>query len=114
MSRRTSLFGLAGVLLMAGVCATSAAAQSSSPHQVLINTAAVSETNVLFVSGANFGNNPQVFLAGTRLEVLTVSADGALLSARIPGWRPGGSYLLHISTGNGATRNATFAVTIGY
>ena len=110
MSNRTALALFFCVL----AAALPAAAQgSSSSHQLLITAAAVSDSNVLFLSGANFGEQPDVYVGDQELEVLSVSADGKLLSARMGGPLAPGTYLVHVSAGQGRSQNASFAVTVG-
>lgn len=82
-----------------------------SPNQVVI-TAAVIDSGVVHINGVNFGANPRVFLGGIPLGGVAVNATGTGIVALDPVLPPG-TYLLHVSTGNGTPQNGTFNLTVG-
>jgi uncharacterized membrane protein len=99
-----------------GVTVSTAHAQTTPPRsavQLVITAAALSDSNVLFLSGLNFGTAPQVYLSDTALEVLNVSPDGTMLTARVAEALAPGTYLVHVSRGSGRPENGAFAVTVG-
>jgi hypothetical protein len=98
---------------LTGTIAQGQTAPTSSPQQLVITAAAVSDSSVLFLSGFNFGESPAVYLADTALEVLNVSPDGTMLSASLQVALVPGTYLVHVSRGPGRPHNGSFAVTVG-
>lgn len=104
---------LTPALLLAAAIAVPLAAQTQ-PNQVTI-TAAAADANqtTIFVEGRNFAAGAQVFLAGTPLGGVVVAGGGTALSAALPPGVAPGTYQLHVSNGNGTSKNAYFDVTLG-
>ena len=128
MLRKNWYFAHCVAAMVCGIfLATPAAAQGKAPGpQLVVSAATVAPSpatfaafdagisgDTLFLSGQNFGNVPSVYLAGQQLTVLSVSPDGALLTARIGSPLPPGSYLLQVSRGPASTQNASFIVVVG-
>src|SRR5690349_7318009 len=87
-----------------------AIAQTNNPNAVAIS-AAIPDGATLYISGVNFGSSQNVFLSGIPLAH-TVNQAGTEITAELPSLVPG-TYLLHVSRGNGTSQNATFNVAIG-
>ncbi len=117
MSRHSQFVRRAVLVFVAlGLMGAVARAQSvttSASHQLVISAAALSDSNVLFLSGANFGPAPDVYVGDAPAELLNVSADGTMLTARVPVVLSPGTYLVHVTRGTGRPANGTFAVTVG-
>ena len=79
--------------------------------QLVIRAASANAASVA-IDGVNFGLTPVVFLGGLPLAGVQVNADGTEITANNPGFPPG-TYLLHVSRGNGVPDNGTFNLTIG-
>lgn len=102
--------GLCLVLLLA---ADQGYAQlGSGPPTQLVITAVTTTGASITIRGVNFGAAPNVFVAGMPLAGVTVNAAGTQITAQLPALAPG-SYLLHVSRGNGQPQNGTFNLTIG-
>lgn len=110
MSRR---FAGAWFVFTLAISITHTSAQSGKvpPTQVVITAAAV-DGRFVQISGVNFGASPAVFLGGVPLDGVAVNAAGTGIVALDPGLAPG-TYLLHVSTGNGQPQNGTFNLTLG-
>jgi hypothetical protein len=78
----------------------------------LIIRAASADAGHIYVAGVNFGAGPTVFLGGLPLGGVSVNSAGTDITAINPGF-PAGTYLLHVSRGNGVPDNGTFNLTIG-
>lgn len=106
----SALILILAVILSSGSQAAAQLGQSS-PSYVVITAAAADDTFIQ-IQGVNFGSSPVVFLGGIPLGGVTVSNNGTHITALNPAF-PSGTYLLHVSTGNGASQNGTFNLTIG-
>ena len=82
------------------------------PHNQVVVAAAVVEGGVVRIAGVNFGASPSVFIGGVPLAGVAVNPTGTGIVALDPAFPPG-TYLLHVSTGNGQVQNGTFNLTIG-
>jgi hypothetical protein len=82
------------------------------PAPQLIVRAASADAGHIYVAGVNFGDAPTVFLGGLPLGGVSVNSAGTDITAINPGFPPG-TYLLHVSRGNGVPDNGTFNLTIG-
>ncbi len=108
--RRTITIGLCLSLLLAA--ADGHAQLGKVSQNQLVITAVRPDSTTITIAGANFGSSPAVFLNGMPLDGVTVNAAGIQITATLP-ILPAGTYLLHVSTGNGTPQNGTFNVTIG-
>lgn len=86
------------------------AAQTNNPNAVHIS-AVTSDGANLYISGVNFGTPQNVFLSGIPLAH-AVNPAGTEIVAQLPALGPG-TFLLHVSRGNGVSQNSTFHVTLG-
>ena len=93
--------------------AASSSASSSSVNQMEIDSAvADAHSNILTITGDNFGNaTPSVTLNDMSLTV--ISSSDTMIQATIPPHFSAGSYRLEVSTGTGTPFNDFFDVTIG-
>ena len=99
-----------GVFALLG--APVAAQLGKAPTPQLVITAATADDAYIYIEGVNFGATPTVFLAGVPLEGASANGAGTSIVAPKP-TLVAGTYLLHVSRGNGATHNGTFNLTIG-
>jgi len=93
-------------------CAPAFAQQGKGPTPQLTILAATADPTYVYVVGVNFGASPTVFLGGLPLGGVTTNAAGTEITALNPSFPPG-TYLLHVSRGNGTPDNGTFNLTIG-
>lgn len=82
------------------------------PANQLVVTAAAFDATSIYIEGVNFGSNPIVFLGGIPLGGVIGNSTGTRITALNPALPPG-TYLLHVSTGNGTPQNGTFNLTFG-
>jgi hypothetical protein len=78
----------------------------------LVIRAAQADATYIYIAGVNLGASPMVYLGGVPLGGVTTDGSGTQIRALNPAF-PAGTYLLHVSNGNGATDNGTFDLTIG-
>jgi hypothetical protein len=88
------------------------AQNGKAPAGQLVIRAAAADAASIAIDGANFGSSPIVFLGGLPLAGVSVDLAGTEITAINPGFPPG-TYLLHVSRGNGVPDNGTFNLTIG-
>lgn len=100
------------ILSIAAVAGLLTVTTTAQQNPLVITAVIVDEAN-LYISGANFGANPSVFLSGMPLT-RTINPLGTEITASLPlpSVAPG-TYLLHVSRGNAPQHNATFSVAIG-
>lgn len=110
MPRQLFLSALALALVLSQ--SISHAQNGKGPAPQLVIRAASANAVAVEIDGVNFGSSPVVFLGGLPLAGVSVNAAGTEITAINPGFPPG-TYLLHVSRGNGTPDNGTFNLTIG-
>lgn len=110
MRRTVTALGLC--IAMAIAAAPASAQQGKNPAPQLVVVAAAADETYVYINGVNFGTNPSVFLSGMPLGGVAVNAARTEITALVPVLPPG-TYLLHVSSGNGVPQNGTFNLTIG-
>ena len=82
------------------------------PANQMVIRAVATDAIYIYVDGVNLGSGPLVFLGGLPLGGVAGNTAGTQLIALKPALPPG-TYLLHVSKGNGVPDNATYDVTLG-
>ena len=99
------------VILVLSAAQAQAQLGKVSANQMVIRAVAT-DAIYIYVDGVNLGSGPLVFLGGLPLGGVAGNTAGTQLIALKPALPPG-TYLLHVSKGNGVPDNATYDVTLG-